>query len=126
MNSKTLAAAAQALINANNIAREDASLEGSIMLRAARQAMSSRRSKEDHRKKPRTSQRVFWHDDALACIKRDYVGIAGNPRTPSLGKEFPLMFRLSQGQFQFMIEDIAASTTAAPFYLNPVNATKEE
>jgi hypothetical protein len=43
MNSETLAAAAQAVINANNIAMEDA-------LRAARQGVE-----EDHRKKPRTS-----------------------------------------------------------------------
>jgi hypothetical protein len=98
MNSKTLAAAAQAEINANNIAMEDAFLEGSITLSAARQAMRSRRSKEYHMKKPKTCQRVFWHDDALACIKRDYLGIAGSPPTPLLEKEFPLMFRVSQGR----------------------------
>jgi Plant transposon protein len=120
MNFETLAAAAQAVINANNIAMEGAFLEGSITrLRAEEQ------EEEDHRQKPRTSRRVFWHDDALECIKRDYLGITGDPRTPLLGKEFPLMFRVSRGRFQCMMEDIAAST-AAPFYLNRVNASKEE
>ena len=99
---------------------EGAFLEGSITrLRAEEQ------EEEDHRQKPRTSRRVFWHDDALECIKRDYLVITGNPRTPLLGKEFPLMFRVSRGRFQCMMEDIAAST-AAPFYLNRVNASKEE
>ena len=50
MNFETLAAAAQAVINANNTAMEGAFLEGSITrLRAEEQ------EEEDHRQKPRTS-----------------------------------------------------------------------
>jgi hypothetical protein len=53
MNSKTLAAAVQAVINANNIAMEGAFLEGSIRLRAEEQ------EEEDHRQNPKNFSKSF-------------------------------------------------------------------
>jgi hypothetical protein len=66
--------------------------------------MLSNKRKEDHRQLPRTNRRKFRHDQALACINRDYLGDA-----PLLGVEFKLMFRLSQGRFQVLMEDVMAS-----------------
>jgi hypothetical protein len=48
--------------------------------------------------------RLFRHDHALVCIERDYVG-----DTQLLGVEFKLMFRLSRGRFQVLMEDVTAS-----------------
>jgi len=60
--------------------------------------------KIDHRQLPRSTRRLFRHDLALACIERDYIG-----DTPLLGVEFKLMFRLSRGRFQVLMEDVMAS-----------------
>jgi hypothetical protein len=71
---------------------------------AAATVMESNKRKEDHRQLPRSSRRKFQHDLALECIERDYIG-----DTPLLGVEFKLMFRLSQGCFQVLMEDVMAS-----------------
>jgi hypothetical protein len=47
---------------------------------------------------------MVQHEQALACIHRDYLG-----DTPLLGAEFKLMFRLSRGHFQVLMEDVMAS-----------------
>jgi hypothetical protein len=71
---------------------------------AAATVMENNKRKEDHRQLPRSSRRKFRHDLALECIERDYIG-----DTPLLGVEFKLMFRLSQGRFQVLMEDVMAS-----------------
>ena len=70
----------------------------------------------DHRSHPRKERRFFRHEEALHCIRRDYLGFPGDPRCPLLGKEFPLMFRVSRGRFQVMMEDIKAKNI--PYYDN--------
>jgi hypothetical protein len=72
--------------------------------------MQHNKRKIDHRQLPRSTRRVFRHDEALACSRRDYLGDFMNQSTPLLGAEFQLMFRLSIGQFQELtIEDVMAS-----------------
>jgi hypothetical protein len=75
MNSKTLAAAAQAVINTNNIAMEGAFLEGSIRLRAE----ESRRRRIIGRSQELLKEFSGMTALLLECIKRDYLGITGNP-----------------------------------------------
>ena len=75
--------------------------------------------KRDHRKDPRSSRRVFRSGEALHCIRRDYMGIPGDPSTPLLGAEFPLFFRVSRTRFQVMMEDIMAANI--PFYMPKKN-----
>ena len=70
---------------------------------------TAKRKEQDHRKLPRAKRRKFRHDEALNCIKRDYMGITGDPSTPLLGSEFKLMFRLSKERFQVLMEDVQAS-----------------
>jgi hypothetical protein len=65
-------------------------------------------------------RRLFHHQDALHCIRRDYLGLAGDPKTPLLGKEFALMFRISRGRFQLMMEHVMAAEI--PFYSGNVSA----
>jgi hypothetical protein len=60
--------------------------------------------KTNHRHLPRGTRRMFRHDHALVCIERDYIG-----DTPLLGVEFKLMFRLSRGCFQVLMEDVMTS-----------------
>jgi hypothetical protein len=64
---------------------------------------------EDHRQLPRSKRRKFRHDEALACMKRDYLGIPGDLSTPLLGAEFKTMFRLSKTRFQVLMEDVMAA-----------------
>jgi hypothetical protein len=71
---------------------------------AAATVIESNKRKEDHRQLPRSSRRKFRHDLALECIEKDYIG-----DTPLLGVEFKLMFRLSRGRFQVLMEDAMAS-----------------
>jgi hypothetical protein len=63
-----------------------------------------KKMKVDHWQLPRSTRRMFRHDHALVCIERDYIG-----DTPLLGVEFKLMFRLSRGRFQVLMEDVMAS-----------------
>jgi len=84
-------------------------LEGGAAL--AREVLedSTDKRKIDHRKKNRRKRRKFRHQEALTCIKRDYLGIPEDPSTPLLGAEFKIMFRLSRTRFQVLMEDIQAS-----------------
>jgi hypothetical protein len=70
----------------------------------ALQVMQSKKRKEDHRQLPRSKRRKFQHDQALVCINRDDLGDA-----PLLGVEFKLMFWLSRGRIQVLMEDVMAS-----------------
>jgi hypothetical protein len=70
----------------------------------AHHVMQTKKRKEDHRQLLRSNRRKFRPDHALACIKRDYLGDA-----PLLGVKFKLMFRLSGGRFQVLMEDVMAS-----------------
>jgi hypothetical protein len=67
---------------------------------------------EDHRQLPRSKRQKFRHDEALACIKRDYLGLPGDHSTPLLGAEFKTMFRLSKTRFQVHMEDVMAADIA--------------
>jgi hypothetical protein len=73
----------------------------------------------DHRRMGRSKRRKFRHLEALQCIKRDYLGIPGDPATPLLGADFKAMFRLSMARFQVIMEDIQAS--GCPFYQKSKN-----
>jgi hypothetical protein len=53
------------------------------------------------RQLPKSTLRTFRHDEAIACIKREY------PRTPLVSAELQLMFRLSRGQFRVLMEEDA-------------------
>jgi hypothetical protein len=72
----------------------------------------------DHRSNPRGRRRIFRHDEALLCIKRDYLG----PH-PLLDAEFKQIFRISRGRFQLMMEDVAA--TGIEFYLSKKNRNNQ-
>ena len=51
----------------------------------------------DHRTLPRRKKRIFRPDEATHCIRRDYLGIVGDPTTPIFdGKQFQLILRLSK------------------------------
>ena len=79
-----------------------------------------KRQKIDHRQLSRAGRRRFHHQDALHCIRRDYLGLAGDPNTPLLGKEFALMFRISRGRFQLLMEHVMAAEI--PFYSGNASA----
>ena len=64
---------------------------------------NSKRRKIDHRTLPRAGRRVFHHDDARSNIFRDYLGA-----NPLLGKEFPLMFRITRTRFEDIMVKIQA------------------
>ena len=81
---------------------------------------SPKRQKTDHRQLSRAGRHLFHHQDALHCIRRDYLGLAGDPKTPLLGKEFALMFRISRGRFQLLMEHVMAAEI--PFYSGNVSA----
>lgn len=83
----------------------------------------SKKQKTDHRQQRRKPRRLFRHQEALHCIRRDYLGIAGDPTTPLLGKEFSLMFRLSRGRFQLLMQDVMRA--GIPFYMSEVTANGE-
>jgi hypothetical protein len=48
---------------------------------------------------------------AVACIKKDYPGLPGDPSTPLLGEKFKSMFRLSKTRFQVIMEDVMAGSS---------------
>ena len=64
-----------------------------------------KKRKVDHRTLPRSTRTNFRHHEALGCIRRDYLG-----DTPLLGKQFHVMFRMSRGRFQVLMEDVMGST----------------
>ena len=65
-----------------------------------------KRPKVDHRTLPRKKKREFRHDEALHCIRRDYLGIMGDLTTPIFaGSEFATMFRISRPRFERLMQD---------------------
>lgn len=72
------------------------------------QSLTKKKKKKrtvDHRTLPRRNRRKFFHEDALRCINRDYLG-----NIPIFDmKEFETMFRLSRPRFQRLMEDIGNS-----------------
>jgi len=64
----------------------------------------------------RSKRRVFEHEQALECIKRDYLGLPGKPDTPLFGKEFSLQFRISRSRFQCLLEDVMANKERLSFF----------
>ena len=74
---------------------------------------SPTRKRRGRRGEPNRSQRRrFHHTEALYCIQRDYLGSAAIPNSPLFGAEFKLMFRLSLGRFQRLMEDTMASNNS--------------
>jgi hypothetical protein len=68
--------------------------------------VSSRRGRKSYQGGRRSNRRNFRHLEALKAIKRDYLGLPGDPTTPLFGAEFKLMFRLSRSRFQVLMEDV--------------------
>ena len=80
-----------------------------------------RKADESFRNNPRNQRREFRHGDALYCIRRDYLGLPGDPATPLfVDADFQMMFRISRGRFQRLFEDVGNS--GDPFYLNTTDA----
>jgi hypothetical protein len=94
----TAAAAASAAV----VAR--AAMSTTLMFSMLQQPMAQR-MKTDYWTLPRNNRRDFWHGDALRSIQRDYTGLIVDPRTPLLGSEFKLLFRLSRGRFRVLMEE---------------------
>ena len=67
--------------------------------------MRKKKKKVDHRLLPREAKRKFKHDEAVDCIRRDYLG----PTALFKGKEFDMMFRISRARFERMMVDFANS-----------------
>jgi hypothetical protein len=93
----------------------DTDEEDMVVIAAAQQWISStvlqprKRKKIDHRQLPREAKRQFRHLEAYNSIMYDYLG-----PDPLFGKEFPLMFRVSRGRFQCILEDFG--NLHHPFY----------
>jgi hypothetical protein len=77
-------------------------------------------SKIDHRLLPRSKRTLFKHEEALDCIKRDYLG----PQPLFDDRQFELMFRISPRRFQRLMEDICNSNFEEKnFFMNNKSAT---
>lgn len=105
----------QTVLAANNTVVTSAAMAAALAV-ASLMPPTNKRQKRDHRTLPRNKRREFRHNEALQCIHRDYLGVVGDPSTPLLGSEFKLMFRLSRGRFQVLMEDIKASNY--PFFMS--------
>ena len=106
--------------NAVEEAAEEEGIVAQEMLRRCMVVASSRKKKPkiNHRWFPRNAKRFFRHEEALHCIRRDYMGIDGDLTTPIFaGSEFASMFRISRPRFQRMLEDFGSS--GIPFYSAP-------
>ena len=77
----------------------------------------------DHRTLARSTRTIYFHAQALHCIRRDYLG-TGTILPIFNGRQFDMMFRVSRSRFQCMMEDIAASGNQ--FYLSTTDAAKKE
>ena len=90
------------------------------------QQTKRKKKKIDHRHFPRNPKRKFRHDEAVHCIKRDYLGIEGDLSTPIFaGKEFVAMFRITRSRFERLMQDFANS--GDPFFTPPfVDCTGQE
>ena len=69
---------------------------------------------------PHQPYHVFQHAEALHCIERDYLG----REALFSGKNFKMMFRLSQTRVQRMLEDIG--NTRISFFINMADAAGKE
>jgi hypothetical protein len=86
------------------------------------QQRNKRRKVDHHQQLPLSA---FRHDDALAHLKRDYLGDDTDPRTPlRSAADFQLMFGLSRDRFQVLMEDVMASNI--PFFKSTVMDGLEE
>ena len=63
----------------------------------------------------RSKRRKFRHDQALECIRRDYLG----HDRPLFGSQFKLFFRISKARFQRLLEDVMSKDFQ--FYKRPKN-----
>ena len=72
-------------------------------------AEEDRKRAGDHRSLPRKTRRNFRHNEALSCIRRDYLATNGDTTTPLFVADFKLMFRVSRGRFQVLMEDVMRS-----------------
>lgn len=71
----------------------------------------------DHRKLPRGKRKSLRYDQALYCIRRDYIG----PTPQFNDRQFEVMFRISRSRFDRLRNDVGNS--GDPFYVCPnVNA----
>jgi hypothetical protein len=94
-----------------------------VLLEEEEEEANNRKRKKDEnfRNNPRNQRRHFRHGDALHCIKRDYLGLPGDPTTPLfIDADFKMMFRITRGRFQRLMEDIGNS--GDPFYLKTTDA----
>ena len=71
--------------------------------------------KVDHRTLPRSSKAQWKHDEALHCIRRDYLGHPNDNQSPLLSAaNFQLHFRVSRARFERLRSDVANGEM--PFY----------
>ena len=84
-------------------------VEAAMAVLLVRRKRRRNKFKIDHRQQPRSNRRNFRHDEALSAIRRDYLGVLGDPTTPLFGADFKLMFRLSRGRFEVLLQDVMAS-----------------
>ena len=87
----------------------------SLTAAAIQLLVADNEEKIDHRLLPRKKRAKFNHDEALYCIKRDYLG----PVPLFKDKQFDIFFRISRSRFQRLMEDVGAS--GHPFYMPSVN-----
>ena len=78
-----------------NAQQDDAEEEATVAQQVVRQCMAvlqqskKRRVDIDHRLLPRNVKRVFRHEEALQCLRRDCFGVEGDLSTPLFaGSEF--------------------------------------
>ena len=77
--------------------------------------------KIDHRTAPRKPKTRWRHDEALACIKRDYLGDPFDTATPLMKDSgFLLHFRISRARFKRMFNDFKSS--GFPFFRQQAQA----
>jgi len=91
----------------------DAAAEVQIMIDTA--LSDEEEERIDHRKKPRRARTKWRHDEALHCIKRDYLGIENDVSTPLMTeRQFVSHFRIRKDRFLKIREDIIQKEI--PFY----------
>ena len=113
-----LTAVAQTVINNNSLAiaslfDEDEELRERVAVRS------------NFRNQPRGPKTQFRHKEALHCIRRDYLGIVGDPSTPLfIGKDFEMMFRITRPRFQRLMEDVG--NAGIKFFTDTVDCYGQE
>jgi hypothetical protein len=77
--------------------------------------------KIDHRTAPREPKAKWRHEEALACIKRDYLGDPFDASTPLMKeKDFVAHFGISRARFNRMLDDFESS--GFPFFRQQARA----